>query len=98
MESLQDRIRRTAGRRDVSSIDLLRCNADVYEVPLRSARRVPAVVLLKRIVRRLLAPVLARQVAYNLANVRVAESLDERIEALAQQQTDLRKRIDALID
>jgi hypothetical protein len=64
----------------------------VYHVELSppgSVLRAP-VRLLKAAVRRLLAPVLGRQVEFNAAVARLARETDQRLQALAERQEELR--------
>jgi hypothetical protein len=65
---------------------------DEYHVELSppgSVLRAP-VRLLKAAVRRLLAPVLGRQVEFNAAVARLARETDQRLQALAERQEELR--------
>ncbi len=60
----------------------LRSMYDVYNVPLTSHRRIvgPVLVLIKRVLRQLLTPVLERQVAFNGTVLRVLTSFKERLD------------------
>jgi O-antigen chain-terminating methyltransferase len=75
---------------------------DITDVSLVSHRRIfgPLVLAAKKVFRKLLAPVLARQVAYNAASTRVTTQLKDWIEAQEQAQGQindaLRERDDAL--
>jgi hypothetical protein len=72
--------------------------ADVYHVelsPSRGVLRAP-VRLAKAVLRRLLAPVLGRQVEFNSAVARRARYTDEQIEALAERQAELRRLVASL--
>lgn len=65
----------SAGGVDEADLALLRASADVTDVPHASHRMVlgSLVLLAKKIVRKLLTPVLSRQTAYNAANLRLIE-------------------------
>ena len=70
---------------------------DVYHVelsPTHGLRGAP-VRFLKAVVRRLLAPVIGRQVLFNAAVARRARHTDEQLEALADRQDELRRLIAA---
>lgn len=68
---------------------------DVYDVPFTSHRQFIGsfIVLAKKILRKLLNPILTRQVAYNAANARVAAYLQAHLEAIARQQAQLREQV-----
>ena len=70
---------------------------DVYHVELSPARGIPGAVLrfVKAVVRRLLAPVIGRQVEFNAAVARRARHTDEQLEALAERQEELRRLVAA---
>jgi len=74
---------------------------DVYHIHFTSHRRIlgPFVVFVKKVLRKLLTPILERQVAYNAANARVITYLKEQIDGLGQQQaqfSSLKEQVDAL--
>ena len=71
---------------------------DIRDFPLTSRRRVlgPLLVLTRRILRKLVAPFLERQVAYNAANTRLTRVLKEWIGSLDDAQARLRKEVRAL--
>lgn len=79
---------------------------DIYHIPFTSHRRIlgPLVVFAKKILRKLLTPILTRQVAYNAANARVVTHLKEQLEALgeevqvtqAQALQAMREKVEAL--
>lgn len=64
----------------------LHSSYDIYHIHLTSHRKTvgPFIVFLKKILQKLLTPILTRQVAYNAANVRVATYLKEQIDGLGQ--------------
>lgn len=63
---------------------------DIQNVSFASRRRVlgPFVVTMKRVLRKLLTPILERQVAYNAATARVTARLKESLQALDRQQVE----------
>jgi hypothetical protein len=66
---------------------LLHAGFDTYHTgSVRSPRRIvgPAVTFARKLVGRLMAPILERQVAYNAANTRVAQELKNQFEISAQ--------------
>ena len=68
---------------------------DIYHVelsPTRGPLGAP-VRFLKAVVRRLLAPVIGRQVEFNAAVARRARHTDEQLEALAERQEELRRLV-----
>jgi O-antigen chain-terminating methyltransferase len=71
---------------------------DINDVPLVSHRRILGSLVLatKRVVRKLLAPILERQVAYNAASTRVTTHLKDWVEAQRQIGDTLRRDIAAL--
>jgi hypothetical protein len=71
--------------------------ADIGNVSLKSYRRFvgPVLSLARRIARRIMAGVIEQQVAYNLANHRLALALREQLDALRAEQEALRRRYDA---
>jgi hypothetical protein len=74
--------------------------ADVYHVELSPSRgllRAP-VRLAKAALRRLLAPILGRQVEFNASVARRARYTDEQIEALAERQAELRRLVASLAE
>lgn len=75
------------GEADLAS---LQSTYDVYHIPITSHRGVlgPAVVLTKKVLRRLLSPILLRQVAYNAANTRVVTHLKDEFEAYGRREAE----------
>ena len=73
----------------VADFAYLHSDYDINNVSLVSHRRIlgSLVVAMKKVIRRLLAPILDRQVAYNAASTRVMTNLKDWVEALARQQT-----------
>ncbi len=71
----------------------LRETSNIYEVEIPSPRKVvgPPLAMLKRGLRRLLAPVLGRQVEHNEATMKVAEHLMGEIAAIVERQEALRE-------
>lgn len=78
-----------------ADLAFLHSGYDVGHIHFTSHRRIlgPFVVLVKKMLRKLLTPILTRQVAYNAANTRVATHLKEQIEALGQRQAQLREQV-----
>ncbi len=70
-----------------ADLALLQSGYDVYTIHLTSHRRLLGsfVVLVKDILRRLLTPILTRQVGYNAANARVAGFLKGQIDGMGEQ-------------
>jgi hypothetical protein len=70
---------------------------DINDVPFVSHRRILGSLVLatKKAIRKLLAPILDRQVAYNAASTRVATYLKDWIEAQGQISDRLRKDVAA---
>jgi hypothetical protein len=63
---------------------------NVYEAPIDAGRPLTApLVFVKRALRRLLAPVLGRQVVFNGAAMRILSELTEQVDALAARQRDV---------
>lgn len=88
---------------DQAAADLasLRSGYDIYNIRFISHRRIrgPFVVLAKKALRKLLTPILSRQVTYNAANTRVVtqhaqvlQAMTEQIETLGQEQAHLREQ------
>ncbi len=78
-------------------IALLKTGFDIYNVPITSyQRRFGSVVIaVRKIVRKLLKPVLERQVIYNFANTRVVQTLSSQVQKLQQNQQTLQKKIES---
>lgn len=75
----------------------LHAGYDIQRIAEFSSHRTilgPFILGTKRLLRRLLKPVLERQVAYNAANTRVISHLVERVEVVVRQQERLRARIE----
>jgi len=66
----------------------LRAHADVWDVALPAGRRGlgPLLTLAKKIARRLVTPSLARQVTYNLTNIRALDAVRQRNELVVARQ------------
>lgn len=76
-------------------IALLKTGFDIYNIPITSyQRRLGSVVIaVRKIVRKLLKPVLERQVIYNFANVRVVQTLSNQVQKLQRNQQILDQKI-----
>jgi hypothetical protein len=74
----------------VEELKRLTYNWNVYEAPITTGRRLTApLAMVKRALRRLLAPVLGRQVAFNASTMRIVTELAERLDVLASRHQDL---------
>lgn len=84
----------------VADTALLDAAHDVYHVELSPTRGLlgAPIRLAKGALRRLLAPILGRQVEFNAAVVRRARHTDEQIEALAERQDEMRRLLAAQAD
>jgi hypothetical protein len=80
---------------DDEDIALLKAGFDIYNIPITSyQRRLGSVVIaVRKIVRKLLRPVLERQVIYNFANTRVVQTLSIQLQKLQENQQTLEKKI-----
>jgi len=76
-------------------IALLKTGFDIYNIPITSyQRRLGFVVIaVRKIVRKLLKPVLERQVIYNFANTRVVQTLSNQVQKLQRNQQILDQKI-----
>lgn len=76
-------------------IVLLKTGFDIYNIPITSYQRRlgSAVIAVRKIVRKLLRPVLERQVIYNFANTRVVQTLSNQLQKLQENQQTLEKKI-----
>jgi len=105
-EAIVERIRQTLRRQGSDPASLapelaaLQSGADIYHVPLRSSRPLigQALTLARHTVRRLLIPVLGRQVAYNLTNAHAVARLKEDMDRLVQRQEGLSERLEQVAD
>ncbi len=84
-----------AGDEDDEDIALLKAGFDIYNIPITSYQRQlgSAVIAVRKIVRKLLRPVLERQVIYNFANTRVVQTLSIQLQKLQENQQTLEKKI-----
>ena len=84
-----------AQNEDDEDIALLKAGFDIYNIPITSyQRRLGSVVIaVRKIVRKLLKPVLDRQVIYNFANTRVVQTLSTQLQKLQENQQSLEKKI-----
>jgi hypothetical protein len=81
----------------VFDLAFLEAAPDIYDVELPSPRPIlgPPLRLVKQALRRLLAPVLGRQVEYNRTVARTMRHLKEQVAALARRQDDLQEALEA---
>ncbi|MEG4271393.1 MULTISPECIES: hypothetical protein [unclassified Microcoleus] len=84
-----------AQNEDDEDIALLKAGFDIYNIPITSYQRRlgSAVIAVRKIVRKLLRPVLERQVIYNFANTRVVHTLSTQLQKLQENQQSLEKKI-----
>ena len=84
-----------AGDEDDEDIALLKAGFDIYNIPITSYQRRlgSAVIAVRKIVRKLLRPVLERQVIYNFANTRVVQTLSIQLQKLQENQQNIEKKI-----
>ena len=82
---------------DDEDIALLKAGFDIYNIPITSYQRRlgSAVIAVRKIVRKLLRPVLERQVIYNFANTRVVQTLSIQLQKLQENQQTLEKKINS---
>ena len=80
---------------DDEDIAVLKAGFDIYNIPITSYQRRlgSAVIAVRKIVRKLLRPVLERQVIYNFANTRVVQTLSIQLQKLQENQQSLEKKI-----
>jgi len=92
---LSERVNSAAPNEDDEDIALLKAGFDIYNIPITSyQRRLGSVVIaVRKIVRKLLKPVLDRQVIYNFANTRVVQTLSIQLQKLQKNQQTLEKKI-----
>ena len=93
--SLPGRENSAARDEDDEDIALLKAGFDIYNIPITSYQRRlgSAVIAVRKIVRKLLKPVLERQVIYNFANTRVVQTLSIQLQKLQENQETLEKKI-----
>ncbi len=84
-----------AQNEDDEDIALLKTGFDIYNVPITSYQRQlgSVVIAVRKIVRKLLRPVLERQVIYNFANTRVVHTLSIQLQKLQENQQTIEKKI-----
>ena len=77
-----------------SDLTTLHSASDIYHIHFTSHRKIvgPFVVFLKELLRKLLTPILERQVAYNATNARIVAHLQEELETI-RQQAQLREKL-----
>ena len=92
---LSERVNSGAQNEDDEDIALLKAGFDIYNIPITSyQRRLGSVVIaVRKIVRKLLKPILDRQVIYNFANTRVVQTLNTQLQKLQENQQALEKKI-----
>lgn len=92
---LSGRANSAAQNEDDEDIALLKAGFDIYNIPITSyQRRLGSVVIaVRKIVRKLLKPVLDRQVIYNFANTRVVQTLSIQLQKLQENQQTLEKKL-----
>jgi len=74
----------------VDELQRLTANWNVYEAPIPAGRALTApLVVLKRALRRLLAPVLGRQVVFNASTTKIVSELAEHVDVLVSRQRDV---------
>lgn len=76
-------------------IAILKTGFDIYNIPITSYQRRlgAAVIAVRKIVRKLLRPVLERQVIYNFANTRVVQTLSSQLQKLQEDRANLDRQI-----
>ncbi|MEG4531202.1 hypothetical protein [Microcoleus sp. D2_18a_D3] len=86
-----------AQNEDDEDIALLKAGFDIYNIPITSYQRRlgAAVIVVRKIVRKLLRPVLERQVIYNFANTRVVHTLSTQLQQLQENQQTLFEKIES---
>lgn len=92
---LSERVNSAAQNEDDEDIALLKAGFDIYNIPITSyQRRLGSVVIaVRKIVRKLLKPILDRQVIYNFANTRVVQTLSIQLQKLQENQQTLEKKL-----
>src|ERR1700752_4826299 len=78
-----------------NALTSLQHSSDIYHIQFTSHRKVfgPFVVLVKKVVRQLLTPILERQLAYNAANTRLATHLGTQVTTLQERTEELTAEI-----
>ncbi len=85
---------RAIAEEEDEELALLKTGFDIYNIPITSYRFLGgAVVRLRKFVRKLLRPVLERQVAYNFANTRVVQMLSTQVKTLQESQQKLEQEL-----
>jgi hypothetical protein len=92
---LSGRVNSAAQNEDDEDIALLKAGFDIYNIPITSyQRRLGSVVIaVRKIVRKLLKPILDRQVIYNFANTRVVQTLSIQLQKLQENQQTLERKL-----
>lgn len=72
-------------------LELLQTGFDIYQVTIKAHSKVlgPIVVALRKLARKLLRPVIEKQISYNAANVRVVRGLRQEVHNLQRADIDL---------
>lgn len=79
-------------------IVILKTGFDIYNITITSYQKFmqPAIIGLRKFVRKLLKPVLERQVIYNFTNTQIIQSLSKQVKDLKQNQIKLESQIKEL--
>ncbi len=83
---------------DDEDMVILKTGFDIYNIPISSYQKFmqPAIIGLRKFVRKLLKPVLERQVIYNFTNTQVIQSLRKEVRVLKENQVKLEAKIEKL--
>lgn len=86
------------GTEDDEDMVILKTGFDIYNIPITSYQKFmqPAIIGLRKFVRKLLKPVLERQVIYNFTNTQVIQSLRNEVRLLKENQVKLEEKIEKL--
>ncbi|MCT7949178.1 hypothetical protein NG798_05205 [Ancylothrix sp. C2] len=79
-------------------IVILKTGFDIYNIPITSYQKFmqPVIIGLRKFVRKLLKPVLERQVIYNFTNTQILQSLRKEVKVLKENQIKLETQIQQL--
>lgn len=77
---------------------ILKTGFDIYNIPISSYQKFmqPLIIGLRKFVRKLLKPVLERQVIYNFTNTQILLSLRKEVKVLKENQVKLEAKIEEL--
>lgn len=83
---------------DDEDMVILKTGFDIYNIPISSYQKFmqPAIIGLRKFVRKLLKPVLERQVIYNFTNTQILLSLKKEVRVLKENQVKLEAKIEEL--